>query len=148
MSEDQIQQHHAVLITICFALALVIFPIVVVFVGAMGRKLVRGGKFKGLDFCVGPDLTLTAVSVGAVNFLDLSREALQNHQFEIDTIIYSAGFLIFSFAAFALIMGLHQWCEPLDNQKGKQAFWLGIVSNGLGLFLLVVFMLLKIRRLV
>ena|ERR1700743_3470820 len=122
------------------------FPLLIAVAGAMGKILVRSNGVSRKDFFLGQDLTLAAISAGLVNVLDIAKDAQpgQNQGFRL---LFTGSYSAFAFFVFIIIMVLHQIWEKRDNadQIKKQAFWLGCVSNGLGLFLLILFMWLKIR---
>jgi hypothetical protein len=121
------------------------FPLLIALAGAMGKILVRSNGVSRKDFFLGQDLTLAAISAGLVNVLDIAKDA-QPGQNEGFRLLFTGSYAGFSFFVFIIIMVLHQVWEKRDNadQRNRQAFWLGCVSNGLGLFLLILFMWLKI----
>ena len=122
-----------------------LFPLLIAMAGAMGKILVRSNGISKKDFFLGQDLTLASISAGLVNVLEIAKDAqpAQNEGFKL---LFTGGYAGFSFFVFIIVMVLHQVWEKRDNrdQQKKQAFWLGFVSNGLGLFLMVLFMWLKL----
>jgi hypothetical protein len=122
-----------------------LFPLLIAVAGAMGKILVRSNGISRKDFFLGQDLTLAAISAGLVNVLEIAKDT-QPGKNEGFRLLFTGGYAGFSFFVFIIVMVLHQVWEKRDNpdQRKKQAFWLGCVSNGLGLFLLVLFMWLKL----
>jgi hypothetical protein len=121
------------------------FPLFVALAGAMGKILVRSSGISRKDFFLGQELTLAAISAGLVNVLDIAKDAQPQH-FEGFRLLFTGSFTGVSFFVFISVMVLHQVWEKRDNAADlkKQAIWLGFVSNTLGLFLLFIFMWMKL----
>jgi hypothetical protein len=122
------------------------FPFSIALAGAMSKILVRSNGVSTKDFYLGQDLTLAAISAGLVNLLDIAKDAQPGQNLN-TRLLFTACYSLLSFFIFITIMVLHQLWEKRDapEQKKKQAFFLGGVSNILGLFLLILFMWLKLR---
>jgi hypothetical protein len=122
-----------------------LFPMLIAGAGAMGKILVRSSGVSKKDFFLGQDLTLAAISAGLVNVLDIAKDAQPgvNQGFRL---LFTGGYTGVTFFFFIVVMVLHQLWEKRDNQidHKKQVLWLGFVSNGLGLFLLILFMWMKL----
>ena len=104
--------------------------------GAVGRKLIRGTKFRWPDWFIGVDASLTAVTTGMTSLADLQRVDPKK----------TGVFLIIGLSAFILSMILHQDYDPDIGPNGEVSsgviFWLGIVSNFVGLAALASILLL------
>lgn len=123
---------------------ILLFPVFIALAGALGKILIRGSGIAKKDFYLGQDLTLAAISVALVNVFDMAKD-VQPPPDQGLKLFLTAGYAFVTFFLFICIMVLHQIWEKRDNQPSRQVFWLGIVSNVIGLVLLIVFMLMKLR---
>jgi hypothetical protein len=131
-------KRYIVLVAFCF-------PLLIAVAGAMGKILVRGSGISKRDFYLGQDLTLAAISAGLVNVLDIAKDA-QPGKNEGFRLLFTGSYVGLTFFFFIVVMVLHQVWERRDNAEyhKRQVFWLGFASNILGLFLLFLFLWLKL----
>ncbi len=120
-------------------------PLLLMLCGALAKKLVRGGGWKKSDFFLGVELSLASLGSAMVYFYDLQKlpsPAQQLSQNVGDKIGATATFLAISFFLLLLVLSTHQdWESRVTNPRG-QILMLGILSNGVGIGLFAVFVLL------
>jgi hypothetical protein len=113
-------------------------PVIFLLAGALAKRLVRRtGGWAQEDFFLGIEATLAAMASGLVNIFDIVREATE-HTAQIDSLKLGAtgGFLAVNFIVLLYLLSVHQdWLVPAANTR-RRLFWLGFVSNGIGLALL------------
>ena len=124
-------------------LATFLVPFLLLFVGAIAKKLARGAKgFKRSDFFLGSELTLTALSSGIVQLLDLALKTLENPNApaKADDMMRSVLFVGLVFCVLLLVISFHRDYELPDGNPG-QVFWLLIVANAIGIGSMACFLL-------
>ena len=116
--------------TISFAL-----PLLLLFCGALAKKLVRGTPWIQKDFYLGVEFTLAAITSGMLYIYDLVKPRTP---VDSNKVVLATGFVIFAFVMLFLIMSTHQDWEDSSDMKGS--FWrLCIVSNIFGGGLVSIF---------
>lgn len=116
-------------------------PIVLLFSGAVAKKLVRGSTWVRSDFFLGVELALAAMSAALVFLFDLST-GQNTVSPALDKVAATGGFLALCFFLLLWIMSTHQDWEARDEVPRKQIIRLGVLANGIGAGLLVTFVLL------
>jgi NADH:ubiquinone oxidoreductase subunit 2 (subunit N) len=116
-------------------------PIMLLLSGAVARKLVRGSGWKVKDFYLGVETALAALGAALIHFFDLHKQQLSGVTLG-DQIASTASFLAIAFFLLLWILSTHQdWEARTQNEKG-QMFWLGGVSNVVGILLFGSFVML------
>lgn len=120
-------------------------PLLLMLCGALAKKLVRGAGWKKNDFFLGVELSLASLGSAMVYFYDLQKLPVANQPLVAnvgDKIGATATFLAISFFLLLLVLSTHQdWESRTTNPKG-QVLMLGVLSNGVGIALFAVFVLL------
>lgn len=122
-------------------------PLLLIVVGAVARKLVRGTAWIPQDFYLGIDLGLAALSAGLIHMYDIVEQmkvgagttpaGLPVEQ----ALLHAAGFLVLSIVAMLIVMAVHQDSEKRPRRRFRQFLWLGVVSNVVSGGLLTLFIL-------
>lgn len=111
-------------------------PFLLALLGILGNKLVRGKGWQQDDFFLGVELTLAGLANGLVSSCELLKVATGTVDGRIiPYVVASAVVTFFGFFIFVFLLSLHQDWE--SKTGGKRIFWLGVVSNVLGLGTLV-----------
>ena len=121
-----------------------IVPIVLLFCGAIAKKLVRGTGWVQKDFFLGVELTLAAMSSGLLYFFELVPFASIGSVTppSPNKVAATALFVIVCFFLLLSILSTHQdWENKPSNTKGQFAR-LALFSNGVGASLMCAFSLL------
>jgi hypothetical protein len=105
-------------------------PIGLIAVTAFGRKLVSKAPFHWPHFYLGIELTLAALATGLVNILDLEKTVSRDQVKTDHTDIY----VFMCIVLYMLVLCYHQQYED-DTHPDTEIFWLGKVSNAIGLVL-------------
>jgi hypothetical protein len=123
-------------------------PIVILLVGALGNKLIRGEQgWKWEDFYLGPDLCLAALSTGLLKVLELvyrnPTDASQGNLLPEDELIVVCVITVTLFL-FLLVICFHHDAKQSVGATPKKEPWflLGFFCNGLGLAMLASFLIL------
>ncbi len=113
------------------------------FFTAFTRKLVRGSGWEKSDFFLGVELALAAITLALVNFIDLSKDTQKKStSLDPNTIQSNALFMLIGMGLLLFVLTMHQdWEKKTKSPKG-QVFWLGIVCNLFGAFLMISFIIL------
>ena len=110
--------------------------------GAVGKAVIRR-EFSRKVWFLGFEAALTALYAGMVYLYDVAdNKALRDNGLTLKIV---AGFLVWSFLIFLIVMLFHMFWEHDENKNNKpvqQFFILGIVANLLGFGLLMAFVLL------
>jgi hypothetical protein len=120
-------------------------PILLIFCGALAKKLVRGSSWLRSDFFLGVELSLAAMAAALVYVFDLAK--ITSSQTSITAslpqkIAATASFLALCFFLLLWVLSTHQdWEKRSQNPRG-QFIWLGIIANLIGAGLLAAFVLL------
>ena len=118
-------------------------PIGLIIVTAFIRKLVRGSEWSKADFFLGVELSLSALTLAVVNFIDISRASAKSSANMSPSIVISNGlFVAIIVVALLFVVSQHQDWEKKTQQPKMQVFWLGIVCNTLGAALFIAFIVL------
>lgn len=145
-------------------------PIVLVFVTALIRSIVKGNRFfSGENLYLGIDLCFAGLAASLVETLDLIREHLvAADESQFSRVLTGLALSFASGIALLVVTKLHQtWDVPapranansrvkaersqreMDQRHRRQRrFWLGIASNGIGFATIAVFAWLRARKLV
>ncbi|WP_137111514.1 hypothetical protein [Rhodobacter sp. SY28-1] len=111
-------------------------PLVLILLGALAKKLVRGTTWEARDFFLGVELSISAVSSALIYIFELSK-SVTGQEKSISLGIFTATSLLLFFA----VMAFHQdWEKKPQDIKG-QRIWLGGVCNLIGVVLLSGFVL-------
>jgi hypothetical protein len=122
-------------------------PLLLVLVGAVARKLVRGTAWIRQDFYLGIDLALAALSAGLIYLYDVlqlmkSGTAGPGSLPPELQLLRAASFIALSILILLVVMAFHQDHERKPRRPLKQFLLLGIVSNFVSGGLLAVFIFL------
>ncbi|WP_447876505.1 hypothetical protein [Serratia fonticola] len=120
-------------------------PILLVFCGAIIKKLVRSSGWSKKDFYFGNELILTTVGASLLNIYDL-RNILAGQSAEyrekiLSQMTVTAGFIFIAFFALLLLTSWHQDWENRTGNADGQFVRLGVISNLLGGFMFASFVL-------
>lgn len=119
-------------------------PLILIFSGALAKKLVRGSEWQRADFFLGVELSLAAMASALVYVFDLARLTTADTA-PLPTVsermIATASFLALCFFLLLWVLSVHQdWEKRVQNQNG-QFVWLAIIANLIGAGLLAAFVL-------
>jgi hypothetical protein len=120
-------------------------PLLLIVCGALARKLVRGAKWQRTDFFLGVELALAAMASALVYLFELAS-ALGSDSARVSAtptkLASTTSFLALTFFLMLWILSTHQdWEKRPQNPRG-QVIWLGVITNGVGVGLFAVFVLL------
>lgn len=119
-------------------------PLALLLAGAVLRKIVRGDGWKREDFFLGVELALSALGTAMVYVYDLTQPAAAGlmDAATSERMIATTVFMIICLCLLFVVISIHQdWQKRPHNRKG-QIVWLGFVCNGVGVSLLLSFILL------
>jgi phosphatidylglycerophosphate synthase len=132
------------LLTNQYVVAIVI-PLLLLFCGALAKKLVRGGGWKTTDFFLGVELALSALGSAMVYLYDLQKTASSGGQTAVSLpgkMVATSSFLAISFFLLLWILSTHQDWEGRNQNPRGQFLWLGIGGNLVGILLYASFVML------
>ena len=119
-------------------------PVILLFCGALARKLVRGSKWQRSDFFLGVELSLAAMASALVYVFDLAKltqsQAVTSASIP-QKIAATASFLALCFFLLLWILSTHQDWEKRSQNPNGQLIWLGLIANLVGAGLLAAFVL-------
>ena len=119
-------------------------PLILLFCGALAKKLVRGSKWQRSDFFLGVELSLAAMASALVYVFDLAKltqsQAVASASIP-QKIAATASFLALCFFLLLWILSTHQDWEKRSQNPIGQVVWLGLVVNFIGAGLLAAFVL-------
>lgn len=129
-----------------------------VFVAAIGgiKSLVHG-RVSWVRFYLGLEIALVALGNGVSNIVDAIREwdgycgTPASEALKDGRIIDTVGFIMVAAVSLLVIMMIHQRWEteerngPRPDQRWKRGFWMGIISNGIAVSLLGVFVYFRLK---
>lgn len=117
-------------------------PFILLVLGAVSRKLVRGKPWEKKDFYLGIQFTFAALSSALLYTFDIAKRLSSNAPPKTsEQLIASVTFIVVTFFFLVLLLAIHQDWESRDGESG-QFLRLGIISNLTGsglLFSFVVF---------
>jgi hypothetical protein len=122
-------------------------PLLLILMGAIARKLVRGTRWVRQDFYLGIDLALAALSSGLIYLYEIVQLMRQGPPppgspgYE-HALLAATGFIIVSLVALMLMLGLHQDEERAGLKPIRQFLSLGVLGNAASGGLLAMFILL------
>lgn len=118
-------------------------PLILIFSGALAKKLVRGSSWQRSDFFLGVELSLAAMASALVYVFDLAKlTRLQVQPSSIpQKIAATASFLALCFFLLLWILSTHQDWEKRSQNPNGQIIWLGVIANLVGAGLLAAFVL-------
>jgi hypothetical protein len=120
-------------------------PLLLLFSGALAKKLVRGGGWKTTDFFLGVELALTSLGSAMVHLYDLQKTASKSSQTAASLpgkLVETSLFLAISFFLLFWILSTHQDWEGRNQNPVGQILWLGIGGNLVGILLYASFVML------
>lgn len=148
----------------------ILVPIVLVFVTALIRSIVKSNRFfSGENLYLGIDLCFAGLAASLVETLDLIREHLiLADESQFSRVLTGLALSFGSGIALLVVTKLHQtWDVPApkvngssrvkagraqreidQNHRRSRRIWLGIASNGIGFATIAVFAWLRARKLV
>jgi hypothetical protein len=107
-------------------------PIVLIILGALAKKLVRGSDWQRSDFYLGVELSLAAMASALVYVFDLAKlmsSQPANESGLPQRIAATASFLALCFFFLLWVLSTHQdWERRSQNPRG-QFVWLGLLAN-------------------
>jgi len=119
-------------------------PLILIFSGALAKKLVRGSGWQRADFFLGVELSLAAMASALVYVFDLARLATPGTPSlpsVSQRMMATASFLALCFFLLLWVLSVHQdWEKRVQNPNG-QFVWLAIIANLVGAGLLAAFVL-------
>lgn len=119
-------------------------PLILIFCGAMARKLVRGSQWQRTDFFLAVELALAAMAAALVYIFDLATLTASDAgtaSLASQRMMATASFLALCFFSLLWVLAVHQdWERRTQNPKG-QFVWLAIIANLVGVGLLTTFVL-------
>jgi hypothetical protein len=125
-----------------------LIPLLLLLVGAFGRKLARtGGGWLIEDMYLGQDLCVAALGAGLLKIFDLGRQIPAVSTSNVGLFVYDMGMsavlLVIVFFLFIFVLCEHRSCLANTNPKPKLArVRLAIFCNALGFGSLTSFMIL------
>lgn len=146
----------------------ILSPILLLFLGAVAKKIVRGPGWRRQDLYLGVELTLAAVSSGLVQIYDLTKQsmltqsqagqAINQITLPIGNVLYLTGFLILSFFVFVFSISIQQDLEAKDARRAQPSAGaapnltslrdacfelpaVAVILNVIGLTLMILFVL-------
>ena len=125
-------------------------PFLLIFLGAIARKLIRAKPWIRDDFYLGVDLSIAAISAALIYNFELitakeaatgcATEACRAVMASADArLLGNSGFLVLALILFLGILTLHQDHGGDTGNLRKQWILLGIVSNAVGAGLVAAF---------
>ena len=120
-------------------------PLILIFSGALAKKLVRGSEWQRTDFFLGVELSLAAMASSLVYLFDLAKVMVDGKSpvaMVSERMVASASFLALCFFILLWVLSVHQdWERRVQNQTG-QLMWLTLIANFVAAGLLAAFVLL------
>jgi hypothetical protein len=128
-------------------------PFLLIFLGAIARKLIRASAWLREDFYLGVDLAIAGISSGLI----YTSEVLADKRAAVgcatdpcrailatadERLLNDSVFLVFALVSLLAILAFHQDAGPPTGNPRKQLLLLGVVSNVIGVGLLAYFILL------
>ncbi len=117
-------------------------PLILLFCGALAKKLVRGGGWRYTDFFLGVELSLVALGSDMVYFYDLQKLGSSPLEPIGNKIAATASFLAITFFLLLWVLSTHQDWEGRTQNRSGQIIWLGFICNGVGILLFASFVML------
>ena len=119
-------------------------PLLLLFCGALAKKIVRSGGWKLADFFLGVELALAALGSAMVYLYDLQKMPLLDSDrakaFS-GKIGSTATFLVIAFFILMWVVSIHQDWEGRNRNRTGQIWMLVLFCNGLGIALFAGFVL-------
>lgn len=112
-------------------------PLVLILLGAMVKKLVRGTTWQPSDFFLGVELSLSALTSSLIFIFEISASVSANQSKVAPLGIFTATCLFLFF----VVMAFHQDWEKKPQNPKAQIIWLGGFCNLIGIGLLSSFVL-------
>jgi hypothetical protein len=120
-------------------------PLILIFSGALAKKLVRGSEWQRTDFFLGVELSLAAMASALVYIFDLAKVPAGGTQpaaMVSERIGATASFLVLCFFILLWVLSVHQdWERRVQNPTG-QFLWLTLIANFVAAGLIAAFVLL------
>lgn len=120
-------------------------PLLLIFCGAIARKIVRGKNWERSDFYLGVELVLLSLGSALLYLYDLiTIQSLTVEQSLVLAVRMRnvSVFLLTSFFLLLWVLSMHQDWQGRTGNSRKQFFWLVIFCNAIGIGLLASFVLL------
>ncbi|HEU0015082.1 MAG TPA: hypothetical protein VFQ45_15440 [Longimicrobium sp.] len=121
-------------------------PGLLIAIGAVAKKIVRGPGWVRQDFFLGVDLALASLSAALIHVYEVigrwsADVAVPGRGAAERELLAAMTFLTFCLLAFLLVVALHQDQEQKPRTGKRQLFWLGVVTNVFAGGLLTAFIL-------
>ncbi|HEY0023795.1 MAG TPA: hypothetical protein VGB24_12820 [Longimicrobium sp.] len=124
-------------------------PVILIGVGALAKKLIRGTSWIRQDFFLGVDLALASLSSGLIYLYQVLESARNAHGVQPPNaasadqkLLLGVSYVVVALFALLVVMSAHQDQERNTTNPMKQIIWLGVISNLVGGGLLAAFILL------
>ena len=125
-------------------------PFILLLLGAVSRKLVRGHAWKRSDFYLGMDLSLAGISSGLIYISEilstkvheagcLTPACIEFRESMDHKLLADAGYIVIALLGFLIVLALHQDQERNTSDPKGQLIFLGILSNLVGVGMLASF---------
>jgi hypothetical protein len=125
-----------------------IVPVILLFTGALAKKIVRSSGWQRSDFFLGIEFTLAAMTSGVVYFFELAKDFSPGGPLSGDAATLSlrlttaASFVAASVVLLLIVLSIHQDNERPGVNANRQFIYLGLLSNVIGFALLSAFILI------
>ncbi len=119
-------------------------PIGFLILGGLAKKLVRGPGWDRKDFYLGIESMFAALSAQIVYLFDIMKQGITNSvllEGSINKLFLTGIFFLFSFFLLFPILILHQEFSEKDTNRKSQIIYLCLISNMIGAFDLIAFIL-------
>jgi hypothetical protein len=120
-------------------------PLILIFSGALAKKLIRGSEWRRTDFFWGVELALAAMASALVYLFDLAKVTLDGSSPAAtvsERMVATASFLALCFFILLWVLSVHQDWERRSQNPTGQHLWLTFVANLVAAGLLAAFILL------
>lgn len=117
-------------------------PFILMLCGALAKKIVRKTAWRRSDFFLGIELTLAALGAAMIFLYDLKKMDMRSSEARIlviQKIAETAAFLALALLLFLIVLSVHQEWDRNERASWRQVFWLGFVSNAMGVISFLVF---------
>lgn len=122
-------------------------PIILLFCGAFGKKIVRGNKWKRHDFFLGVQIMLGAITTSLIRLVDIAGQPV-NQAVSIDntpfrnSITATTVYLALAFVLFLVVVSTHQDWEKKNSDPNGQIIVLVVTTNLLGILMIAAYIFL------
>jgi len=127
-------------------------PFLLIFLGAIARKLIRATAWEREDFFLGVDLSIAGISSGLIFIFEVvskkaesigcTTEACRSFFATVDQkLLYDAEFLVAALIGFLIVLAIHQDQVRKTGNPRVKLLVLGVLGNMIGVLLLAWFIL-------